>query len=76
MLNFMQINEKNIEKPLCKNIDISELPELMQFLAKNQEKKGGWDRVRLVPKFLSESTQYFLHHKLNNILFSLKYNYF
>ena len=32
MLNFMQINEKNIEKPLCKNIDIFELPKLMQFL--------------------------------------------
>ena len=34
MLNFMQINEKNIEKPLCKNIDIFELPKLMQFLLK------------------------------------------
>ena len=33
----MQINEKNIEKI----IDISELTKLMQFLAKNHEKKGG-----------------------------------
>ena len=75
----MQINEKNIEKI----IDISELTKLMQFLAKNHEKKGGWDRVRLAPKFLSESTQYynFLHITNSTISFfhlntTIKYNYF
>ena len=33
--------KKNIEKPLCKNIDISELPETHAVFGKKSGEKGG-----------------------------------